>query len=43
VLIGRVGASDLLGFLSIAFISIPFVLYFSVRTRLASKMARHDL
>lgn len=37
-------ASSLLGFLAIAFIPIPFVLYFyGKRIRLASKMARHDL
>ena len=37
-------ASSLLGFLSIAFIPIPFVLYFyGERIRKASKRARHDL
>ena len=37
-------ASSLLGFLSIAFIPIPFVLYFyGKRIRGASKMATHDL
>lgn len=37
-------ASSLLGFLAVAFIPIPFVLYFNgKRIRLASKMARHDL
>lgn len=37
-------ASSLLGFLSIAFIPIPFVLYFyGERIRRSSKMARHDL
>lgn len=37
-------ASSLLGFLSIAFIPIPFVLYFyGKRIRMASKMATHDL
>lgn len=37
-------ASSLLGFLAIAFIPIPFVLYFyGRRIRLSSKMARHDL
>lgn len=37
-------ASSTLGFLSIAFIPIPFVLYFfGKRIRLASKKARHDL
>lgn len=37
-------ASSLLGFLSIGFIPIPFVLYFhGKRIRLASKRARHDL
>jgi DHA1 family multidrug resistance protein-like MFS transporter len=37
-------ASSLLGFLSIVFIPIPFVLYFyGERIRIASKRARHDL
>jgi MFS transporter, DHA1 family, multidrug resistance protein len=37
-------ASSLLGFLSIAFIPIPYVLYFyGERIRARSKMARHDL
>jgi MFS transporter, DHA1 family, multidrug resistance protein len=37
-------ASSLLGFLSIAFIPIPFVLYYyGERIRARSKMARHDL
>ena len=37
-------ASSLLGFLSVAFIPIPFVLYFyGKRIRKASKMATHDL
>lgn len=37
-------ASSLLGFLSIAFIPIPFVLYFyGERIRKSSKRARHDL
>ncbi|KAL8921019.1 MAG: hypothetical protein Q9208_005910 [Pyrenodesmia sp. 3 TL-2023] len=37
-------ASSMLGFLSIAFIPIPFVLYFyGKRIRMASKMATHDL
>jgi MFS transporter, DHA1 family, multidrug resistance protein len=37
-------ASSLLGFLSIAFIPIPFVLYFyGEKIRRRSKMARHDL
>ncbi|KAN0117373.1 putative caffeine resistance protein 5 [Hyaloscypha variabilis] len=37
-------ASSLLGFLSIAFIPIPFVLYiYGERIRKASKRARHDL
>lgn len=37
-------ASSLLGFLSIAFIPIPFVLYYyGKKIRLASKRARHDL
>ncbi|CAG8977637.1 hypothetical protein HYALB_00006587 [Hymenoscyphus albidus] len=42
--LGTVWASSLLGFLSIAFIPIPFVLYFyGERIRKASKRARHDL
>ena len=42
--LGVAWASSLLGFLAIAFIPIPFVLYFYGRTiRLRSKMARHDL
>ncbi|KAI9844387.1 MAG: hypothetical protein M1837_005588 [Sclerophora amabilis] len=37
-------ASSLLGFLSIVFIPIPFVLYYyGERIRMRSKMARHDL
>jgi DHA1 family multidrug resistance protein-like MFS transporter len=37
-------ASSLLGFLSIAFIPIPFVLYiYGEQIRKASKRARHDL
>jgi DHA1 family multidrug resistance protein-like MFS transporter len=37
-------ASSLLGFLSIVFIPIPFVLYFyGERIRKASKRARHDI
>lgn len=37
-------ASSLLGFLSVAFIPIPFVLYYyGGRIRAASKMATHDL
>ena len=44
---GRLGigwASSLLGFLSIAFIPIPYVLYFyGERIRRSSKMASHDL
>jgi DHA1 family multidrug resistance protein-like MFS transporter len=37
-------ASSLLGFLSVAFIPIPFVLYFyGKKIRLASKAARHDM
>jgi DHA1 family multidrug resistance protein-like MFS transporter len=37
-------ASSTLGFLSVAFIPIPFVLYiYGERIRLASKRARHDL
>ncbi|KAG4411085.1 hypothetical protein IFR04_015784 [Cadophora malorum] len=42
--LGVAWASSLLGFLSIAFIPIPFVLYFyGERIRKASKRARHDL
>lgn len=42
--LGTQWASSLLGFLSIAFIPIPFVLYFyGERIRKASKRARHDL
>ena len=42
--LGIAWASSLLGCLSIAFIPIPFVLYFyGKRIRHASKMARHDL
>lgn len=42
--LGVAWASSLLGFLAIAFIPIPFVLYFyGRRIRLNSKMARHDL
>ncbi|CAG8957558.1 hypothetical protein HYFRA_00010424 [Hymenoscyphus fraxineus] len=42
--LGTAWASSLLGFLSIAFIPIPFVLYFyGERIRKASKRARHDL
>lgn len=42
--LGVAWASSLLGFLAIAFIPIPFVLYFyGRRIRLSSKMARHDL
>ena len=42
--LGVAWASSLLGFLAIAFIPIPFVLYFyGKRIRLSSKMARHDL
>ena len=44
---GRLGvgwASSLLGFLSIAFIPIPYVLYFyGARIRRSSKLASHDL
>ena len=37
-------ASSLLGFLSIVFIPIPYVLYYyGERIRSRSKMARHDL
>ena len=37
-------ASSLLGFLAVAFIPIPFVLFrFGKSIRLRSKMARHDL
>ena len=37
-------ASSLLGFLSILFIPIPFVLYYyGERIRRRSKMARHDI
>jgi len=37
-------ASSLLGFLSVAFIPVPFVLYvYGERIRGRSKMARHDL
>jgi DHA1 family multidrug resistance protein-like MFS transporter len=37
-------ASSLLGFLSVLFIPIPFVLYiYGERIRKASKRARHDL
>ena len=37
-------ASSLLGFLSIAFIPIPFLLYkYGEALRKRSKMARHDL
>lgn len=37
-------ASSLLGFLAIAFIPIPFVLYrYGKKIRLASKAARHDI
>jgi MFS transporter, DHA1 family, multidrug resistance protein len=37
-------ASSLLGFLSVVFIPIPFLLYtFVERIRKRSKMARHDL
>ncbi|KAL9133056.1 MAG: hypothetical protein Q9175_005766 [Cornicularia normoerica] len=42
--LGIAWASSLLGFLAVAFIPIPFVLYFyGKRIRLSSKMARHDL
>ncbi|PVH87179.1 putative caffeine resistance protein 5 [Cadophora sp. DSE1049] len=42
--LGVAWASSLLGFLAIAFIPIPFVLYFyGERIRKASKRARHDL
>lgn len=42
--LGVAWASSLLGFLAIAFIPIPFVLYYyGKRIRLSSKMARHDL
>ncbi len=42
--LGVAWASSLLGFLAVAFIPIPFVLYFyGQRIRGASKMARHDL
>ncbi|KAL8968506.1 MAG: hypothetical protein Q9197_004848 [Variospora fuerteventurae] len=37
-------ASSLLGFLSVAFVPIPFILYFyGKRIRMVSKMATHDL
>ena len=37
-------ASSLLGFLSIAFIPIPFLLYrYGEKLRMRSKMARHDI
>lgn len=37
-------ASSLLGFLAIAFIPIPFILYrYGKKIRLSSKMARHDM
>ena len=42
--LGVAWASSLLGFLSVAFIPLPFVLYFyGKRIRTASKMATHDL
>jgi DHA1 family multidrug resistance protein-like MFS transporter len=42
--LGVAWGSSLLGFLSIAFIPIPFVLYYyGERIRGRSKMARHDL
>jgi DHA1 family multidrug resistance protein-like MFS transporter len=42
--LGIAWGSSLLGFLSIAFIPIPFVLYYYGETiRHKSKMARHDL
>lgn len=44
VKLGVAWASSLLGFLAIAFIPIPFFLYFyGQRIRARSKMARHDL
>ena len=42
--LGVAWASSLLGFLSVVFIPIPFILYFyGKRIRTASKMATHDL
>ncbi len=42
--LGVAWASSMLGFLSIAFIPIPFVLYYyGGRIRAISKMATHDL
>lgn len=42
--LGVAWASSLLGFLSIVFVPIPFLLYrYGVRIRKASKRARHDL
>ena len=42
--LGVAWGSSLLGFLSVAFIPIPFVLYhYGERIRGRSKMARHDL
>lgn len=42
--LGVAWASSLLGFLSIAFIPVPFILhYYGEKIRFRSKMARHDL